>query len=109
MKLYKFLNKNGRSIVSAHGNLKWKIGEWQTCEPEKLALCEYGFHSSKKIYEAFSYVQGEVLAEVECRGKHLDDDDKQVWSEIRIVKAYKWTKKDSVALAIFSAELCLLN
>ena len=26
---------------------------------------------------------------------------------MRIVEAYSWTKKDSVALAIFSAELCL--
>ena len=28
---------------------------------------------------------------------------------MRITKAYKWTKKDSVALAIYSAELVLKN
>ena len=106
-KHYKFLNKAGRGIVSYSGNLRWKIGEWNTCDPDRLELCQYGLHASKKVYQAFSYVQGDVLAEVECRGKHLDDDDKQVWSEMRITRAWKWQKKDSVALSIFAAEMCL--
>lgn len=103
----KFLNKKGRSIVSAHGNVKWKIGEWQHCDGE-IKACQNGLHCSKKIYEAFSYVQGEVLAKVEVRGESdKSTDGKEVYSDMRIVEAYKWTKKDSVALSIFSAELCL--
>lgn len=36
-------------------------------------------------------------------------DDKQCWSEMRIVEWHRWTKKDSVALAIFAAELVIDN
>ena len=100
---YKFLNKN---LKSTHGNLKWKIGEWKTAEGE-LSLCQNGFHCSKKIYQAFSYVPNEVLAKVEVRGKHIDEKDKEVWEEMRIVKAWQWKKKDSVELAIYAAELVL--
>jgi hypothetical protein len=47
------------------------------------------------------------MAKVEVRGKHLAQSDKQVWSEMRVVKAWEWTKADSVALAIYAAELAL--
>ena len=106
-KYYKFLNQKGKSIVSAHGSLKWKVGEWNTVNEDKLDICGYGLHASKKVYQAFSYVHGDVLALVEVKGKSIKQDDKECWSEMRIVKAYKWTKADSVALSIFSAELCL--
>ena len=103
---WKFLNKNGRKIVSNHGDTVWRIGEWQHCDGE-IKACHNGFHCSKKIYEAFSYVKGNVLAKVEVKGIHDDEGDKSAYSDMRIIEAYKWTKKDSVALAIFSAELCL--
>ena len=98
-------------LASNNGDIKWKIGEWKK-QPGKLSLCNNGFHCSKKIYQAFSYIQGEILAEVEVRGDSVSDqdkDDKEAWSEMRIVKAWKWQKKDSVALSIFAAELCLKN
>ena len=103
---YKFLNQKGKSIVSENGGLEWKIGEWQHVDG-KIVLCENGLHCSKTIYDAFSYVQGSVLAIVETKGKHDDDKNKSAYSDMRIIEAYKWTKKDSVSLAIFSAELCL--
>jgi hypothetical protein len=103
---WKFLKKQGRAIVSNHGNLKWKIGEWQHVDGDIVA-CENGLHASKKVYEAFSYIQGEILAKVEVKGKKDEQDDKAAYSDMRIVEAYKWTKKDSVALSIFAAELCL--
>ena len=102
---YKFLNLRSKKIVSKHGNLEWKIGEWQ--HVDRLDICNSGLHCSDKIYQAFSYVQGEVLAIVEVKGKSIKEDDKSAWTDMRIIKAYKWTKKDSVSLAIFSAELCL--
>lgn len=107
MKIYrwKFLQKG---FKSENGNVTWKKGVWNKID-EPLKMCEMGFHCSKDPYDAFSYVQGEILAKVECRGKHLEDDNKECWSEQRIVKAYKWTKKNSVALAIFAAELILPN
>ena len=105
---WKFLRKVGRTIKSHNGEMKWKIGEWNKVDGE-LDLCHRGFHCSKTAYQAFSFVQGEVLALVECKGKSIVEDDKECWEEQRIVKAYKWTKKDSLKLAIFSAELVLKN
>ena len=103
---YKFLNQKGKTIISKNGGLKWKINEWQHVDG-KIVLCENGLHCSNTIYDAFSYVQGSVLAIVETKGKHDHDESKSAYSDMRIIKAYKWTKKDSVSLAIFSAELCL--
>lgn len=100
---WKFLKKG---FKSNSGNTKWKIGEWS--KPIKnLELCESGYHCSKEIYQAFSYVQGEILAEVQCKGKHESSKYKEVWETMRIIKAYKWQKKDSVALSIYAAELCI--
>ncbi len=102
---YKFIRKG---FKSENGNTKWEIGKWQ--KPIKnLVLCEKGYHCSKTIYQAFSYVQGEILCQVECKGKNLKDTDKEVWENQRVVKAWKWTKKDSVALSIYAAELCIDN
>ena len=108
MKRYKFLKLVRGKIKSASGNETWKVGEWKKLDG-KPDLCNYGFHCSKTPYQAFSYVQGEVLAVVEVRGKKDIQDDKEAWQEMRIVKAYKWTKKDSVAFAIYAAELVLEN
>lgn len=103
--LWKFLKSD---LKSAHGSLKWKVGEWKKIEGQ-VTLCENGFHASKKILDALSYVRGEVLAYVEVKGKHKSEEDKQAWSEMRIEKAYHWTNEDSISLAIYAAELCLAN
>lgn len=95
-------------MKSENGNITWKLNEWEKIDGE-LEMCQVGFHSSKEPYDAFKYVQGEILAVVECRSEHLKDDDKYCWREQRVIKTYKWTKKDSLKLAIFSAELVLKN
>jgi hypothetical protein len=105
MKRYKFLRKGNKS---ENGNFKWKLGEWYIHEGE-IEMCNAGFHCSKGIYQAFSYVQGEILAEVEVKGKHQTQDDKEVWEKMRIVKEWEWTKKDSVLFSIYAAYLCLDN
>ena len=104
MNKYKFIQNN----KSVNGNFKWELGKWYTHKGE-LTMCCSGFHCSKGIYQAFSYVQGNILAEVECKGKHLSQKDKEVWEKMRIIKTYKWKKKDSVLFAIYSAYLCLDN
>ena len=100
---WKFLREG---MKSNSGNETWKIGEWKTFRGN-LVMCERGFHCSKGIWQAFSYVQGEILAKVEVSGKHEVQNDKEVWEKMKIVKAYKWQKKDSVALAIYAAELVI--
>ena len=105
MKRYKFLRKGNKS---ENGDFKWKLGEWYTHNGE-LEMCNAGFHCSKGIYQAFSYVQGEVLAEVEVKGKHQTQKDKEVWEKMRVAKTYKWSKRDSVLLSVYAAYLCLDN
>lgn len=103
IKRWKFLREG---LKSNSGNLTWKIGKWEKCGAE-LSMCNHGLHCSKEINQAFSFVSGEVLAKVEVKGKKLVDDDKECYSDMRIVKAWKWTKKDSVSLAIYAAELVI--
>ena len=105
MKYYKFLDAG---LKSHNGEQVWKIGEWYETKG-KLNICNNGFHCSKKIGQAFSYVRGEILALVETKGDEIVQDDKSCHEKMRIVKAWKWQKKDSVAISIFAAELCLEN
>ena len=105
---WKFLREVDGKIRSGSGDLTWKIGKWNKVEGD-LSLCKKGLHCSKRVYQAFSFVQGEILAKVECSGKSDIQDDKEAYSEMRIVKCYRWQKVDSVALSIFAAGLCLAN
>ena len=102
---YKFLRTGYKS---ENGDHKWKVGKWYEYDGD-IEMCESGFHCSKGIYQAFSYVQGEILAEVEVAGKHEVQDDKEVWEKMRVVRSWKWTKKDSILFAIFAARLVLKN
>jgi hypothetical protein len=104
---YKFLRLIDGKIKSNSGDLTWDK-KWVK-HTGKLDMCHAGLHCSKGIYQAFSFVQGEILAEVEVKGKCEIQNDKEVYSDMRIVKAWKWQKKDSVALAIYSAELVIDN
>jgi len=104
-KRYKFLRTGYKS---ENGNHTWEMGKWYKYDG-KLNMCKSGFHCSKGIYQAFSYVHGEILAQVEVKGRHLVEDDKEVWGQMRIVKSWRWRKKDSVAFAIYAARLVLKN
>jgi len=106
MKLWKTLRITDGKLASEHGGETWEIGKWHKIDGE-LAMCGRGYHASLNIVDAMQYVAPDALALVEVRGKHLKQDDKQCWEEMRVVKAWKWTKEDSVALAIYAAELAL--
>lgn len=95
-------------LKSENGNQTWEIGKW--CEFDgRLSMCSKGFHCSPRVIDAMQYVPLEILAQVEVDGNHLEDKNKSCWRKMRMVKAWRWTKKDSVALAIFAAELTLAN
>jgi len=100
-KRYKFLREG---LKSDYNGFQWEIGKWY--KTDCLELC-HGFNCSDYIADALYYVQGEILAEVETKGKHFKDDSKSTWEEMRIKKVWKWTPKDSVELAIFAAESVL--
>ncbi len=105
MKMYKFLNKG---LKSAQNGEKWVIGKWKKVEGN-ISTCQNGYHASKEPLDAMRYVSGEIITQVEGRGKTDKQSDKTAFAEMRIVKARHWTKKDSVALSIFAAELSLAN
>ena len=85
--LWKSLRPRLRSL-NGH-EFTWKIGEWKK-EPAPLSMCNNGFHASENVIDAMAYVWADSLAQVEVRGDHLSQDDKQCWSEMRVVKAWKW-------------------
>lgn len=99
-----FLWKTLKSgMKSEHGDCTWRVGKWKKIAG-KPKLCEQGFHASESTIDAISYVKPYVIALVEVRGESDKQGDKQAWSEMRIEKAWNWTKRDSVLLAIFAAE-----
>ncbi len=99
---YKFLLTG---MKSKSGHHFWKINEWY--HVDSIEICEKGFHCSKLIVDAQQYVPGEILALVEVKGEKVEQYDKECWSDMRVIKAYKWEQKDSVEEAIFCAELVL--
>jgi hypothetical protein len=98
--LWKALKKG---IVSDKNDFKWKVGKWYH-QDGKIKCYENGFHASTRVIDAMRFVDCEVLAKVEVKGDNDIESDRQAWSDMRIVKTYKWSKKDSVRLAIFAAE-----
>ena len=100
--LYKSLPTN-----KAPNNHKFRLNKWY--KEDNISICNRGFHASKNIIDAMNYVAAGYVAKVEVRGESVIEDDKQCWSEMRVVKWKKWTKKDSVSLAIFAAELVINN
>jgi hypothetical protein len=85
---------------------KYQLNKWYKIDGE-LKICKNGFHASKNIIDAMRYVNCFWIAKVEVRGESIKEGDKECWSEIRILEWYKWTKKDSISLAVYAAELVL--
>ena len=85
---------------------KWETGKWYHVNGE-IKLCQNGFHASPTILDAMRYVFAGWICRVGVAGDCKIDDDKSAWSNMMIVKRYKWTKKMSVSLAIYAAELVL--
>jgi hypothetical protein len=100
---FKFLRTG---LKSEYNDFQWEMGKWY--KTECVEIC-YGFNCSKRILDALSYVKGEILAEVEVRGKKFIGTDKSTHAEMRIIRVWEWTKRDSVSLSVFSAELVIGN
>ena len=88
-----------------HGH-KWAMKKWFKVDG-KLDLCSRGFHASEKTLDAFGYIAPGWVCRVKVRGESVIGDDKSCWSEMMILERTKWTKKMSVELAIYAAELVL--
>ena len=106
-RLWKSLKLQDGKIVSDYDCSEWIIGEWRTV-PKPKQECK-GLNCCENIVDAMGYVAMEVLAQVEIKGEKIVGTDKITSEKMRIVKAWKWEKKDSVALAVYSSELCIEN
>jgi hypothetical protein len=104
MKLYKTIPKG----MISKGKHEWKLGEWYEVKGE-LELCKNGFHASKLLSDAFSYVSPYWVCEVETGEEVIVGDDKVVARRMRVINKYLWTKKDSVTFAVWFARRCLKN
>jgi hypothetical protein len=101
--MYKFLREVNGKIVSEYGTQEWKVGKKYSVKG-KIECCRNGYHASDTPLDALNYVNGEVLAICEGSGDCDTQSDKSAHRTMKIVKAYRWRKLDSVALAIFCAE-----
>jgi hypothetical protein len=103
IKGYKFIQSDMKSYK---GNHTWKVGEWY--KEQDIKVCKKGFHACKKPLQSLEYIYGDKWFIVEARGKVLEEGDKFVASEMRLVKEIpvdKVVKK----FAIFCAKQCLKN
>ena len=94
-------------MKSGYDDSQWKIGEWRREKPPTQECI--GFNACTRIINAMNYVNMDILAQVEVGGKIIKGDKKQTCGNMRIVRAWKWTKMDSVALSIFAAESAIRN
>ena len=105
-KLWKSLKYRDGKIVSGHDRSKWIVGEWRTNPYPVVKECE-GLNCCPCIVDAMGYVSCDVLAEVEIRGTQITGNDKITAQEMRLIRAWRWTPDDSLALAIYAAELVI--
>ncbi len=95
-------------MKSGHSEHIWEIGKWREINSDKTN--EKDFFASERIIDAMQDAPMEILAEVEVGGERfVGKGNKEYWQKIRVVNAWNWEKKYSVALAIFAAEMVLQN
>jgi hypothetical protein len=102
--LWKSLKLQEGKIVSDYDKSPWTVREWRNNPYPVKGACS-GLNCCPHAADAMGYVMCEVLAQVEIRGKQIEEDDKITAQEMCIVSAWKWTPKDSAELAIYAAEL----
>ena len=89
-------------------NINFKIGKWYKYE-NKLKLHEPGFSGLKDILDIISYRNVDTWAKIQVKGNSITGKGIKYWSEMKIVKTFKWLERDSVNFAIYVAELVLPN
>jgi hypothetical protein len=97
-----------KGMKSEKGDSTWKKGQWKKHDGE-ISLCESGFHASHLCIDAMYYVTPGIICKVEYKGNVLEEHDKFVCSEMKVVETYRFNKRMVVELAVYSARLCLKN
>jgi hypothetical protein len=99
--LYKVLDEERRPIHG--GNGQWlPAGEWMP-PIENIIMCERGYHVCNR--EQLVLWLGPTIWMVETRGEHAEADNKQVWTEARLVKRLEtWNSRTQRLFACDCAE-----
>ena len=103
MKLYKVFSKG---LISPFQNMKYKKGEWYTCEnfdEDKGNSCSDGFYATEIEGITYSIKPGRQIYEVEVKGKSVECDPyKRRYEKIKIIR--KCSKKEILFEAIEAEE-----
>lgn len=102
---WKSLQLRKGQIVSAHDKSPWTVGEWREV-PAPVKECE-GLNCCEDIVDAMRYVSMEVLAEVEIDGKRITSNDKITVQRMRIIRAWHWTREDTILLIAYETKFYL--
>ena len=101
MKYYKVLGKDGEPCNGGAGKYflptkkkdgSWKAGKWMPKIEGDLVPCENGYHLCRP--QDLVHWLGEEIYEAEYRGARIDDDNKIVVSQVRLLgKLETWTER----------------
>jgi hypothetical protein len=106
MTYYKFLRlKDDDQVISDWDGSAWKKNEWRDITNNPVLYAQ-GFYASDCITDAVQWF-GNVLAEVEVRGRTVPGRVMSVHQGMRVTRAWKFSRQDWVNLAIYTAELVL--
>lgn len=100
--LYKYLRTG---LKSKYDGSSWEVGKWRKVAAPKNECV--GLNASEYVQDALGYVQGEILAKVECAGKIIKGSDKWTCKRMRIVAIADWGRRESVSMAVYAARLVL--
>jgi hypothetical protein len=105
MTYYKFLRLKDDQVISDWDGSAWKKSEWRDIADSPILQAQ-GFYASDSITDAVQWF-GNVLAEVEVRGRSVPGRVMSVHQGMRITRAWKFSCQDWLDLAIYTAELVL--
>jgi hypothetical protein len=93
MRAWHFLKSN--KTLRYDDKTQVELGVTIKCAPNKVKLCEFGFHASLKPLDALSFVNWEdaVICLVELGGTIIKGDDKVVASERTVIA---WCSADDI-------------
>src|SRR3990167_1810699 len=108
--LYKVLHSDGSAYHG--GNGKWFLpkggpGKWMpTLNPGKLEACQYGYHLCRR--DDLIHWLGPVIFTAEYRGKRIDDTDKIVVQQARLIRKLEtWNDRTARLFACDCADRAL--
>jgi hypothetical protein len=105
MTYYKFLRLKNDQVISDWDESVWPRNEWRDIASNPVLQAQ-GFYASDCITDALQWF-GNVLAEVEVRGRSVSGRVMSAHQGMRVTRAWKFSRQDWLDLAIYTAELVL--